>query len=153
MARPRTVSLSPEEMIELGQEMVDFVIADVNNILHLSEWYTIEKGFTYKEWETLKERIEFVPYYEKAMRLIGKKYLDKTSSVREGISQRWQRIYFKDLKREEDETAKYNAELSKNDQVQYSEKDSKKLDDLLGAFKESQSRKKPLKSNKSDIKS
>jgi hypothetical protein len=67
--RPRTVSFSEDEMIELGNEMVSFVTVNKKDILHLCEWYTIEKGFTYNEWKTFIQRPEFVPYYEQALRL------------------------------------------------------------------------------------
>lgn len=107
--RPRTVSLPPEEMIELGKEMVKWV--EENDPLHLSEWYTIEKLYTYNEWDTFNKKPEFVPYYEKALKLIGRKYLDKKSDVRDNISQRWLRIYFKDLKEMEDEKVKHDAEV------------------------------------------
>lgn len=99
---PRTVSFSEEEMIKLGQEMVKWV-KENHSILHLSEWYTIEKMFTYNEWKTFIQRKEFVPYYEVALKIVGRKYLDKDSNVRDGISQRWQRTYFGDLKENEDQ--------------------------------------------------
>ncbi len=108
--RPRTFSFSPEEMEKLGQEMVDWCIQ--NDPLHLSQWYTIHKGYTYNEWKTFIQRPEFVPYYEKSLKIVGMKYLDgESKKVKEGISQRWQRIYFKDLKEEEDDTAKDRATL------------------------------------------
>jgi len=100
--RPRTVSFSEDEMIELGNEMVSFVTVNKKDILHLCEWYTIEKGFTYNEWKTFIQRPEFVPYYEQALKIVGLKYVDKNSNVRDGISQRWQRVYFGDLKESED---------------------------------------------------
>jgi hypothetical protein len=98
---PRTVSLSKDEMIKLGQEMIQWV-KDHPDILHLSEWYTIEKMYTYNQWKQFITKEEFHPYYEIALKLVGKKYLDKTSNVREGISQRWQRVYFKDIRESED---------------------------------------------------
>lgn len=107
--RPRTVSFTEEEMIELGEEMVTFVKKNKKTILHLCEWYTIEKGFTYKEWKTFIQRAEFVPYYEQALKIVGLKYMDKNSNVRDGISNRWQRVYFGDLKENEDETADADA--------------------------------------------
>lgn len=100
---PRTVSFPPEEMIELGKEMLSYVIKNQKKMLHLSQWYSIEKMFTEKQWETFCDRAEFVPYYEKALKLVGMNYLDKTSNVRDSISQRWQRVYFKDLKKSEDD--------------------------------------------------
>jgi len=102
MARPRTTSFSEEEMIILGKEMLEWVRSHPKT-LHLSEWYSGEKMFLYREWKTFIQRDEFLPYYEQALSIIGRKYLDKTSDVREGISQRWQRAYFKDLKEIEDQ--------------------------------------------------
>jgi hypothetical protein len=108
MARLRTVSLPPEEMINLGEEMIAWIKTHPE-ILHLSEWYTIEKMITYNEWKTMIVKEEFFPYYELALKLVGKKYLDKTSNIRDGISQRWQRVYFKDLKEQEDQDADEDA--------------------------------------------
>lgn len=110
VGRPRTTSFEPNEMEELGKEMVEWVKTHPDT-LHLSEWYTIEKMYTYNQWKSFYQLPEFLPYYEKALKLVGRKYLDKESKVREGASQRWQRVYFKDLREEEDETAAYNASL------------------------------------------
>lgn len=108
MARPRIFSFSEDKMIEMGKEMVDYVKKNKKTILHLSEWYTIEKGFTYNEWKTFIARAEFVPYYEQALKIIGLKYVDKSSNIRDSISQRWQRIYFADLREGEDADAAAN---------------------------------------------
>jgi hypothetical protein len=102
--RPREISLSPKDMEKLGKEMVDW-LKNTPNVLHLSEWYTIEKGFIYNEWKAFIQCKEFLPYYERALKIVGKKYLDKNSDVIPGISQRWQRVYFKDLKEQEDQDA------------------------------------------------
>jgi hypothetical protein len=112
MVRPRVFSFSEEEMILLGQEMVEFVKKNKKTILHLSEWYTIEKGFTYNEWKNFIQKAEFFPYYEQALKIVGLKYVDKSSNVRDSISQRWQRIYFGDLREGEDADAEA-AELRK----------------------------------------
>lgn len=110
--RLRTVSFSDEQMIKLGKEMVAYVKANQKTILHLSEWYTIEKGFIYKEWKTFIQKDVFLPYYEQALRIIGLKYVSKNSNVRDKISDRWQRVYFGDLRESEDEDAD-NNELRK----------------------------------------
>jgi len=110
--RPRTTSFSPDEMIQLGKEMVHYVTKYKKSILHLCEWYTIEKGFTYREWKTFIQKDEFLPYYEQALKIVGLKYVDKNSNVRDGISQRWQRVYFPDLKESEDRDA-HEAEIRK----------------------------------------
>lgn len=99
---PRTVSLPNEEMIALGKEMIEWV--QKNDPLHLSQWYTIHKSFTYNQWKAMISLPEFLPYYEKALKIVGIKYLDgESKKVKDGISQRWQRVYFKDLKEEEDQ--------------------------------------------------
>lgn len=96
------MSFSQEEMIELGKEMVEYVTENKKTILHLSQWYTIEKGFTYNEWKNFIKKEEFFPYYEKALKIVAMKYLDKNSNIRDGISNRWQRLYFGDLREGED---------------------------------------------------
>ena len=110
---PRTVSPPPPEMIKLGKEMVAWVKA--NDPLHLSAWYTVEKGIIDKDWLTMRDREEFIPYYETAMRIIGAKYLDKRSNVRDSISHRWLRIYFPDARRDDEAKAKYEAAVKKEE--------------------------------------
>lgn len=107
--RPRTVSLEPPEMIALGKEMIAWLKLNQASVLHLSEWYCVEKGFLESEWETMQRRPEFVGYYEQALKIIGKKYLDKDSNVRNGISERWMRTYYKDLREREDAEADAEA--------------------------------------------
>lgn len=97
--RLRTVSFPDEQMIELGEEMISWLKAHPET-LHLSEWYTCEKMFTYNQWKTFLQREIFIPYYEHALKIVGKKYLDGT--VNSSIAQRWQRVYFKDVRDEED---------------------------------------------------
>lgn len=117
--RPRTVSLPPDEMIKLGEDMIEWV--KQNDPLHLSAWYSIEKNITDREWEMYQCCPEFSPYYEKALKMIGQKYLNKDSNVREGASQRWQRVYFKDLRKQEDEDLKNKVELEIYKQQKISE--------------------------------
>lgn len=110
--RPRTTCPEHDELIELGIEMCDW-IKNNPNALHLSAWYSVEKWITNDAWDKMVEKIEFRVYYEIAKSMIGQKYLDKTSNVRENASQRWQRVYFKDLKKEENEQLAHEAELRK----------------------------------------
>lgn len=105
LGRPRTVSFSDEEFEILGEEMVKWVTENYDYALHLSDWYTVVKGFTYNQWKTFLQKEAFLPHYEKALKIVGRKYLDKNTNIRDGISQRWQRVYFKDLREEEDDTA------------------------------------------------
>lgn len=113
--RPRTTSFSIEDMEKLGVEMVNWVI--VNKPLHLSQWYTIEKMITYNKWKAMIQCEEFLPYYEKALKLIGIQYIDKESRVRDSISQRWQRTYFNDLRELEDKEVVFKEETKINAQA------------------------------------
>lgn len=110
--RPRTVSLSPEQMIELGEEMVEWINNNPDT-LHLTQWWSIHKFFTEDQWDVMKDAPEFSPYYKKALHLIGIKYLSKDSKVRDNISPRWQRVYFKDLRKSEDADLDAEAERSR----------------------------------------
>jgi hypothetical protein len=116
--KPRTVSFSKEKMIELGEEMIAW-LEEHPDTLHLSEWYTIVKMFSHKQWECFERVPEFLPYYDKAIKMIGIKYLNKNSNVREGISQRWQRMYFDDIRKREDEEhdRKLQKELEQKKQL------------------------------------
>ena len=96
--RPRTTSFEPDQMIALGEEMVKWV--EENQPLHLSEWYTCKKMFTYEQWKKFIEKQEFRPYYQHSLRIVGKKYLDGT--VNSSIAHRFLRIYFRELKELED---------------------------------------------------
>ncbi len=116
--RQRTVSFEPEEMIKLGEEMLQWV--EENNPIHLSMWYCIHKGFTYKQWDTFQQKEEFLPYYEAALKLVGYNYLSKNSDVEPSLKQRWQRVYFKDLREQED--ADLDAQAIRNKDVEGSKK-------------------------------
>ena len=106
--RPRTSSLSPEEMITLGEEMVSWV--KEHKPTHLTKWWKIEKDITDPEWDTMRKAPEFFHYYAKALLLVGYNYLDKDTEVDGKIKDRWQRVYFKDLREEENETTLFNAQ-------------------------------------------
>jgi hypothetical protein len=111
MVRPRTTTPPPEEMILLGEEMIKWI--EEKKPLHITEWYSIEKRITRNVWDTMRAAKEFAHYYEIALDMIGRQYLDKTSNVRDGISHRWQRVYYKDLKKEENEQLMLEADLKK----------------------------------------
>jgi hypothetical protein len=129
--RPRTVSLHPDGMEKLGKEMVDWVIK--NDPYHLNEWYSITKRFTYKEWKTFIQRPEFVPYYEQALTYVSKHYIN--GDINPSIAQRFLRIYFKDVKEEENETAKFNSDLKVEEVAKVSDSDAQRASDVLSQLK------------------
>ncbi len=127
--RPRTTSLPPDEMILLGEEMIKW--CSENKPLHLSQWWSIHKDISDSDWDAMRKIPEFLQYYAKAMRIVGMSYLDKDSKVDGRIKDRWQRVYFKDLRYQEDEDAKVASNLKKEEAKVASEADSKKLDTFI----------------------
>tara|TARA_R110000868_G_scaffold178641_1_gene418413 strand:+ start:306 stop:746 length:441 start_codon:yes stop_codon:yes gene_type:complete len=125
--RPRTVSPSPQECIKLGEEMVDWV--KKNNPTHLTEWYSLEKFIPWKMWNAMCELKEFLPYYEVALNLIARNA--RNGILEKSIAQRFLSLYHRDLKAEERETAKYQADLKKEQE----EKEHKSLCDIRDALR------------------
>jgi hypothetical protein len=105
---PRTVSPPPDEMIQLGKDMLEWVIK--NEPMHLSQWYCGVKHFEFKDWEAMRKLPEFVTYYEQALSTIGLQYLKKDSNIEPSLKQRWARVYFKDLRNSEDSDEKDKEE-------------------------------------------
>lgn len=147
--RPRTVSLPPEEMEKLGQEMVDWVRQ--NNPIHLSQWYSCYKHFTKKQWKTMIHCEEFLPYYEEALFKVGYNYLTKDSIIESSLKHRWLRHYFSDLREQEDEDAKAASNLKKEENKATSEADSAKLDTFINMVSMLQTSSKELKSAATNI--
>ncbi len=99
--RPRTVCPADDELIALGEEMIEWIRSNPN-ALHVSAWYSCEMFITRTTWDTMCDKPVFIPYYELALSIISQRYLHKDGPVKEGISQRWQRVYFRDLRKQED---------------------------------------------------
>jgi len=109
--RPRTASLQPDEMISLGEEMLEWV--EENEPIHLCEFYTFYKNITDKDWNAMRHAPEFLHYYNSALKKIGMQYLKKDSPIEPSLKQRWARVYFKDLKEQEDADLDAAADRSK----------------------------------------
>ena len=148
---PRTVSPPPEQLKALGQEMVEWFETTKVDYLHVSDWYCLHKGFTDKAWETMTDRAEFVPYYNKALKLVGRKYLAKDSPIEPSLKQRWQRVYFKDLRKEEDDTLRNEYELKSKVQENVNEKVTAGFEALMTQIGTRQSDKSALKSAENTI--
>jgi hypothetical protein len=150
---PRTTSPSPEEVIKLGKEMLAWV--KEKNPIHIKQWYSIEKGIIYKDWKALIQLKEFLPYYEQALNIISLKYIDKTSEIRDSVAHRFLRVYYKDVKDEEDETAKFLEDLKKDDSNLIDKAHIEGMEAVLALMKQRQSsaRKTEEISNNSDTKS
>lgn len=134
IGRPRVICPPHDDLIALGQEMIEFLETHPD-ILHIQEWYSIEKMILYKDWKNITQKPEFFPYYEKAMSIVGRKYIDKKSDIRDSISHRFIRHYFKHVKEEEDEQARFIATLKQEQIDKMSDEDVKRLDDMITSLK------------------
>jgi len=99
--RPRTTCPSDEELEVLGIEMIEWI--SNNDCVHVSEWWAIEKMILEKVWERMTDQIVFQPYYTKALKMIGRKYLKADTCVEPRIKDRWQRVYYGDLRKQENQ--------------------------------------------------
>lgn len=138
--RPRTASLPPKEMIELGKEMVAWV--KKNNPMHIKQFYSIHKKILFKDWDAMTQLPEFLPYYEQAMAQISLQYIDKTSSIRDSIAHRFLRLYFREVRNQEDEDARFEVMLKSENAEQVPESVVNSLECMLSLMRERQSARK-----------
>jgi len=114
VGRPRTTTPPPEELIELGKDMVRWATEKTSELrFHLNQWYCLKLGISHADFELMKDKPEFHPYYEQARIAISKRYVD--SSIAPPIAQRFIRHYFPEVKGDEDDTLRLKAELAKKE--------------------------------------
>jgi hypothetical protein len=110
--RPRTSSPSPEECIELGKDLVEWVTEETTEKrLLFSQWWSLKQGMLKKEWKALKEIPQFLPYYEQAQSALALKAIDGT--MEKSFGHRYIRLYDRELIEEENNQARFDAELKK----------------------------------------
>jgi DNA replication protein DnaD len=111
--RPRSVAPTYEECIELGKDFVIWATEKTNEWRCLpSQWYSLKKGLQRCEWKILKQKLEFIPYYEQAMTALSIKAVDGTMESKFG--QRYIRYFDQDLVEVENNDAIFNANLKNN---------------------------------------
>lgn len=105
--RPRTVSPSPEECIKLGEDLLKWATEPTKEWRCLfQQWYSLKMGIRRKDWKTLIQSPEFLPYYEMAQASLAVKCVNGT--MKDGFGQRYIRLYDRDLKEEENESKEQN---------------------------------------------
>ena len=109
MARPRSITPESKDLIALGKEMVEWV--KKNKPIHIKEFYCIHKMILFKDWDAYTQKTEFLPYYETAMGLVSLNYINGT--INPSIAQRFIRVYFKDVRLEEDAVKIKDHDLQK----------------------------------------
>lgn len=144
--RPRSTTPPPKEVIELGKEMVEWFLTEpVRKKFHFKQWYSIEKKMLKAQWDNLCAVQEFNAYYEQAQAIISQRYMD--GSINPGIAQRFLRLYFPELKKDEDDKAKtrldYEYELKKQISIAaQTPPNDDKIDDMIESLKALKSQKK-----------
>lgn len=112
--RPRTVSPSPKECIELGKDLEKWSTEKTKEFrCLLGQWWCLKKGLLRSEWNTLKQCPQFLPYYEKAQQAMAVKCLNGT--IKEGFAHRYIRLYDRELVEDENEKAKHLSDLRKSE--------------------------------------
>ena len=110
--RPRTVSPTPEECIELGKDLVAWATEETKEWRCLfQQWYSLKHGILRKDWKAMVQVPEFLPYYEMAQAALSKKSVDGT--MEKTFGQRYIRLYDRELIEEENAQAKIDAELKR----------------------------------------
>jgi hypothetical protein len=111
---PRKTTPEKDELIELGKELVAWA-EDTKHELryHLNQWYTLKKGFTKVQYDKMVEKPEFREYHEKARVALAARYVD--SSIHPSIAQRFLRLYFPDMAKDENDLLKFKSDLTRKE--------------------------------------
>lgn len=128
---PRTVSPPPEEVIKLGEDLLKWMSEKTNEKRTVwALWYT-SHWLLEKDWKNLKQRPEFVPYYERARALMANKLHNDV--LEKGIAHRYLRLYDRELCAHEDEDKRYEYELKKQVQDPINEETNFRHNELMEA--------------------
>jgi hypothetical protein len=100
--RPRTCVPEREELIKLGEDLLEWASTKVKGELRCRwcEWFAKKHFFIRKQWKHMIEKEEFRPYYEAAQVFLAEKWIDGT--IHQSIAQRYLRIYDPELTEQED---------------------------------------------------
>ncbi len=111
--RPRTTSPSEEEVTKIGEALLEWVHKDDKKEPHLrfAQFYAEHMHILRKVWKEIIQLEQFRPYYEEAQSVLARRCINGT--MEKSFGQRFIRLYDYELTQEENETAKYNADLRK----------------------------------------
>ncbi len=110
MARPRTSVPEKEELIKLGEDLLQWASEKKKGELRCRwcEWYSRKHFFIREQWKRMLDTEEFRPYYESAQTYLADKWIDGT--INQSIAHRYLRIYDPELKEHEDIDSDTEAE-------------------------------------------
>jgi len=104
--RPRRIPETDDELIMLGQELLEWCEEDPENNLTFPLFHT-SYGILRNEWKCIIQKPVFIPFYEQAQALLGVSFMN--GRINPTISQRFVRKYHPDIAEEENETFKLKA--------------------------------------------
>lgn len=118
--RPPTV-FSDDEVIAFGEDLLKWMEKmdrEEKPVWHLSDWYYDTMNFTPSEWDTLENRVNFIPYKKRAMQWMGKKVLSGPMATAYGS--RFVGIYFGEVREHEKQIMqeKIDYELESKEKIE-----------------------------------
>lgn len=133
---------SDEDVHVIGKELLDWLEDESHEVWHLSEWYYGVKKMLEPEWRTLRQRTDFLPYYESAIKRMGVRMI-KNSEMPTAYGSRFLNIYFSEVREMEkavafekiDHEAEMKAKADINKQVAPNEDKLERLITSLDALK------------------
>ena len=109
---PRTVCPNDDELIALGKDLVRWAGEETDELrISYDQWYCVLHGIREQDWELMLVKPAFASYHKTARSLLSMRY--KNGTVNTSIAQRFLRLYCPDLRKEENDTLAYKAELAR----------------------------------------
>lgn len=110
--RPRTSTPDKNDTIKLGEDLVQWATENTKEWrCLLSQWWCLKQKMPRAQWKAMKLLPEFLPYYEIAQQAMAVKCVKGV--MKDGFGQRYIRLYDPELKEEEDNKKRFEAELKK----------------------------------------
>jgi hypothetical protein len=113
MSRPRTSAPKTDKEIHyLGKDLILWATEETKEKrTAFSFWYALKHGMVRKQWKALLKLDIFRPYYETARSSLARKL--HNDELEKGLTHRYLRLYDREIADEEDEKARYDAEVKK----------------------------------------
>lgn len=134
IGRPRSLIPETDELIALGQEMVEWATEETKEQRFMfPQFYCLLKGYTEDQFDKMKRTKEFWPYYEQSRVALCEKLL--LGKLKEGFVHRLLRVYCIEVRRVEDEVMREKVDYEASKKLQTPPNDEK-IDLTIDLLKE-----------------
>jgi len=134
VGRPRSVTPDKDDLIAFGEDLVKWATEETEQLrCRFPQWYSLLHGISEADFDLMKRKKEFVPYYEQAKVALAERFID--GSVKEGIAHRFLRIYCPEVRQQEDEDARFNESVKRESKESVDEEEIRRLEDMLQSLK------------------